>query len=178
MNRKPRRIVIREGLDVACSRRGKHLGSCHRHILADRVLVLAKGAVDLQHRNSPSVHLPFVELGIVVVVGQTLTVPVKGETPRPGPAQRLLKFCSKSCLRDSSLPSFPMSSALETISSQELGLPCLDVSKPRNVDPVGPSSEDNLVLTTVNERTHAAALHIIHHIVTKLTLAAGHPVPN
>ncbi len=80
MNRKTRWIVVREGLDVACSRRGKHLRRCNRHILPDRVLVLAKGAVDLQHWNSPCVHLLFVELGIVVVLGQTLAVPVKGET--------------------------------------------------------------------------------------------------
>src|ERR1700738_5442124 len=90
MNRKTRWIVVREGLNVASPRRGKHLRRGNRHILADRVLVPAKGAVDLQHWNSPCIHLLFVELGIVVGAGQTLTVPVKAEPPRPGPAPRLL----------------------------------------------------------------------------------------
>src|ERR1700730_7782828 len=178
MNRKTRWIVVCEGLDVACSRRGKHLRRRNRHILADRVLVLAKGTVDLQHGNSPCIHLVFVfvELGIVVVVGQTLTVPAKGEPPRPGAAQRLLELWPKSCLRNSSLPSFTMSSTLKTISSQELDLLCLHVAKSRNVDPVGPSSEDNLVLTTGNKRTRAAALHMIHQIVTKLSARVRQPI--
>src|ERR1700732_4942214 len=176
MNRKTRWIVVGEGLDVACSRRGKHLRRCNRHVLPDRVLVLAKGAMDLQHWNSPCVPPLLVELGIVVVVGQTLAVPVKGEPPRSGAAQRLLELWSKSCLRNSSLPSFTMSSALETISSQELDLLCLHVSKSRNVDPVGPSSEDNLVLTTGNKRPRAAALHMIHQVVTKLSARVRQPI--
>src|SRR3982074_396919 len=139
MNRKARWIVVHEGLDVACSRRGKHLRSGNRHVFPDRVLVLAKGAMNLQHRNSPRVHFLFVELGVVVVIRQALAVALKGEPPRSRTAHRLLKLRAECRLRSAALPPFAISAALKAISPQDFGLLGLHVSKARKVNPVAPS---------------------------------------
>src|ERR1035437_80053 len=168
MNRKAGRLVVGEGLDVVRSGRCEHLRSGNRHILSERELIFTKCAVDLQHWNSPRVNFFFVEFHEVIVVRQTLAEAAKNEPPGPRLADRFLEFQAESRLRDPPLPAFPMGAPLETIASQEAGLPGLHVAKSRNVDPVWPSPYHHPIFIPGNGCRCASGLHMVHQVVSQL----------
>src|ERR1035438_4033964 len=118
--------------------------------------------------DSPRVNFFFVHFHEVIVVRQTPAEAAKNEPPGPRLADRFLEFQAESRLRDPPLPAFPMGAPLETIASQEAGLPGLHVAKSRNVDPVWPSPYHHPIFIPGNGCRCASGLHMVHQVVSQL----------
>src|SRR5215469_2548123 len=169
MNRKARRVIVNEWLDVARAGGGQHLGSGDRHILPQRNFVFSPGAMNLQHRNAISVNFFFVEFYIIVVIWQALPIAKESELPGSRLAQRLLKLRAEAGLCDAPLPTLLISSSLKAVSPYELGLPGLDVPKSGNIDSVGPPSDHRPVLIAGDCAPCSTGFNMVHQVVTQLS---------
>src|SRR5258705_9235965 len=114
--------------------------------------------MNLESRNSPGIDFFFIEFHIVLVIGQTLPVPIKPEMPGPRLSDRLFEVRSKPSLSDSSHPIRLPSPSLETISTHEAGVFLLHIAKSRHINTVRSSSANRAVFTARNQAAGAASL--------------------
>src|SRR5579871_1467433 len=168
MNREAGWIFLRSRFDISCSDGREHLCGSDRHIFSHGLFVFVPGATYLERRNTPSVEFCFVQLDVILVVGQALAESIKAESPRAGPAHRFLEVGAERHHLDTTFPSLAKRSALISIAAQELGMLRLYVAEARDVDAVWPTTDFNFVFVARNVTFRAGAHDVVHEIVAEL----------
>src|SRR2546421_6019716 len=174
----PRRAVVVVRLDVLAPGGLEHLGRLGLHVFADGALIVAPGALHAQQRDPPLVRALGVEIDVVLVPRQALTVSLKADPPGPRLTQLSLQVRSQAGHVRAAAPPVAPGSALDAIPPQEgdLRLPApAQVSETRDVRARGTAAVHVLVLEARHGAVGAGLGDVIHQVVADFAARVGEP---
>src|SRR6266513_856605 len=146
-------VVVR--LDVLAPGGLEHLGRLGLHVFADGTLVVAPGTVHAQQRDPPLVRALGVEIDVVLVPRQALTVSLKADPPRPRLTQLSLQVRSQAGHVRTAAPA--------------------QVSETRDVRARGTAAIHVLVLEARHGAVGAGLGDVIHQVVADFAARVGEP---
>src|SRR5579864_9333141 len=103
-----------------------------------------------QSGHTPGVDLVFIQFHEVIVIRQTFAKATEGKAPWAWTTERFLEFGSEAGLRDTTHPAFAVRAALKTVSTHEIGIFRLHITKTRHVNAIRSSADFQMIFKSWN----------------------------
>ena len=166
-------------LDILHARLFQHFLRVLLHVDAHFSLVVAKMGINGQHGQTPLIFLVFVEVSVVIVIGQRFAKASQAHCPLARLGEGILEFATDAHFRNFAAPALASGPTLVAKTPDVVALIAKQVAEARHVNAIGAAPVHVFVIEALGIAVGPHPKMMVHDVVPQLAAAAAQaPRPN